>query len=153
MIREERPGIDGVGPRRRERGQARHEIAAIGDVAEQGPTLDAAHHDVGEDPGRRFRTKCGRASRRGYRGMGQAAHILLYLPTSRIQKVGGAGLGGHSGFQLRRVDKVACHVHFDRRWTGSGDRIPIDLPIEHLTGGDVELHLFAAEPLVEAASI
>ena len=51
MVREERPGVDGEGPRRRERGQARDEIAAIGIVAEQWPALDAAHHDVVQDPG------------------------------------------------------------------------------------------------------
>jgi len=51
VVREERPGVDGEGPRRRQRGQARDEIAAIGVVAEQWPALDAAHHDVVQDTG------------------------------------------------------------------------------------------------------
>jgi len=37
-----------------------------------GPAFDSAHHDVVQDAGRRFRTKCGRASRRGPRGIGGA---------------------------------------------------------------------------------
>jgi len=42
-----------------------------------GAALDSAQHDVVEGAGRRFRTKSGRASRRGPRGMASVAlHIM-----------------------------------------------------------------------------
>jgi len=65
------------------------------------PTGEPPPHDMVEDAGRRFRTKGGRASRRGCRGMEEASHTLLYLPTSRTwaarplcDSVRAAGHGG-----------------------------------------------------------
>jgi hypothetical protein len=45
----------------------------------EGAPLDAEAHYVVQAPGRRFRTKSGRASRRGPRGMGKGWHKLIYL--------------------------------------------------------------------------
>ena len=50
MVREQRPGVDGEGPRLREGRQAGDEVGPVGVVAEEGRPLDPPHHHVVEDP-------------------------------------------------------------------------------------------------------
>jgi hypothetical protein len=48
MVREAGPGVDGESARLHERGQAGHEVGAVGIIPEDGGALDSPHHHVVE---------------------------------------------------------------------------------------------------------
>jgi hypothetical protein len=72
VVREEGPRVGRDPPGLGAGGRTPDEVGGIRVVPEDRLALNYARHHVVEDAVRRFRTQCGRASRRAPRGMAQA---------------------------------------------------------------------------------